>query len=59
MSKNFSLKYLLVSKQTDTLAYAVLKIAFWGSPLGGTPKLCQNIYLLNNYIFKNYKKLEP
>ena len=52
MSKYLSRKYLLISKQTGTLAYAVQIINFSGSPGGSTPKLCQNICLLNIYILK-------
>ena len=62
ISKYFSIKYLLISKQTGTLAWAVQKIDIWGSiwadtRRGGTPKLCQNICLLN--IGWYHKTLAP
>ena len=37
MSKYFSLKYLLISKQTGTLGYMVKKNCFSGGPFGGVP----------------------
>ena len=53
-------KYLLISKKSRTLAWAIQKIDFWGVHLGGprgggTLKLCQNICLLN--IFWYQKKV--
>ena len=51
MSKYLSVKYLLISKQTGTQVKLFKKLIFiGGSPGGGgggTPKLCQNISMLN------------
>ena len=49
MSKYLSVKYLLISKQTGTQVDLFKKLIFWGSRGGGTPKLCQNVCLLNIY----------
>ena len=63
MSKYLSLKYLLISKKTGTLAWAVQKFDFLGphfggvSGGGGTPKSCLNISLLNIYWYQ--KKMAP
>ena len=38
MSKYLSLKYLLISKKTGTLAWAVQKIDFLGPHFGGVPE---------------------
>ena len=61
MSKYLSVKYLLISKKSRTLPWAVQKTDFWGVHLGGPwgvgiPKLCQNICLLNIYWYQ--KKVE-
>ena len=62
VSKYLLVKYLLISKQTGTLSLLVQKIDFWGVHLGGswgcgTPKLCQNICLLNICWYQS--KLAP
>ena len=36
-SKYLSVKYLLISKKSSTLAWAIQKIDFWGPILGGFP----------------------
>ena len=47
MSKHFSFCHLLlISKTICSLAQDIQKIDFWGFPVDGTPKLCQNICLL-------------
>ena len=62
MSKYLSVKYLLISKQTGTQVELFKKLIF-GGPFGGvpgeggTPKLCQNICLLNIDWYP--KKLAP
>ena len=49
MSKYLSVKYLLLCKKTGALQI----IDIWGVHLGGgTPKLCQNICLLNIYCYQ-------
>ena len=57
MSKYLSVEYLLIAKQTGILTWAIQKADFWGSIWGdprggGTPKLCQNICLLNIYWYQ-------
>ena len=50
MSKYLSVKYLLISKQTDTLAYAVQKIDFCGVHFGGWHPLAMLKYFSVNYL---------
>ena len=52
MSKYLSVKYLLISKQTGTLAWAVEKIDFWGVPEVWHPQTMSNICLLNIYWYQ-------
>ena len=54
MSNYLSVKYLLISKKVELYFEPFKKLIFggsiWGVPGGGgTPKLCQNICLLNIY----------
>ena len=52
-SKYLSVKYLLISYNTGTRAWAIQKLILGVPGGGGTHKLCQNIYLLNICWYQN------
>ena len=53
MSKYFSVKYLLISKQTGTLSRAIEKIDFWWVHLGG-PQGGWHPQTMSNYLSVKY-----
>ena len=50
MSKYLSVKYLLISKKSRTLPWAIQKIDFWGVHLGGWHPQTMSKYLTGTYL---------